>query len=207
MPKVSPDYLAAKRRHILDAASTCFAKNGVQATTIQQICAQAELSPGALYRYFDSKAAIVDAVFALQREQQAEREAAIKAAPDPLQALRFMVGRMFYFLEDPELAKDHRMSLVVHAEALRDPEMGETYTRLHRGSAQVVADILSKAQQEGIIDDSIDPLYLAWAMVAIYQGYRVHKLLDPRLDTARFTATVEEMFDRMLAMAKQKPRK
>ena len=200
MPKVSAEYLLAKKRHILDAASHCFARNGIRATTIQQICTESGLSAGAIYRYFDGKDAIVDAVFALQREQQAEREAQIAAAPNPLNALRHMVQQMFYFLEDPQFAKDHRMSLMVHAESMRNPALAKAYTHLHRGSSQQVAEIIAKAQSRGEVDTTIDPTYLAWLMVALYQGFRVHKLLDPNLDTARFTATAATMFDRMLGL-------
>ncbi len=200
MPKVSEAYLLAKKRHILRSASSCFARNGIQATTIQHICAEAKLSAGAIYRYFDSKDGIVEAVFAQHRQEQAERAEAIAEAADPLLALRQMVRQMFALLDDPQLAEDHRMSLMVHAESMRNPALAKAYTQLHRGSSQQVAEIIAAAQSRGEVDTSIDPAYLAWLMVALYQGFRVHKLLDPNLDTARFTATAATMFDRMLGL-------
>ena len=59
MPKVTQAHLEARRQQILDAAFGCFARQGFHQTTMQDICREAELSPGAVYRYFDSKEAII----------------------------------------------------------------------------------------------------------------------------------------------------
>jgi AcrR family transcriptional regulator len=47
---------------ILDAAKLCIAKGGVQATTMDQIAAAADVSRATLFNYFASKADIVDAL-------------------------------------------------------------------------------------------------------------------------------------------------
>ena len=39
-------------QRILDAAKACFVRYGFQGASMQQICAEAGMSPGALYRYF-----------------------------------------------------------------------------------------------------------------------------------------------------------
>jgi len=62
MPRVTEEHLAARRRQILDAAVTCFARQGLHRTTMQDIFREAELSPGAVYRYFPSKEAILRAI-------------------------------------------------------------------------------------------------------------------------------------------------
>jgi AcrR family transcriptional regulator len=51
------------RGRLLDAAMRLFALQGVAATTVGQIEAEAGMSPrsGALYKYFDSKASLLDA--------------------------------------------------------------------------------------------------------------------------------------------------
>ena len=61
MPKVTDAHLEARRQQILDAASACFARQGFHQTTMQDICRKAELSPGAVYRYFASKEDIIAA--------------------------------------------------------------------------------------------------------------------------------------------------
>ncbi len=49
-----------RRVQILDAARACFASAGFHGASMHQICAEARMSPGALYRYFPSKDAIIE---------------------------------------------------------------------------------------------------------------------------------------------------
>ncbi len=60
-----------RRAHILDAARTCFSRAGFHRTSMQEICAEAKMSPGGIYRYFASKDAIIEAI--AQEEQCAGR--------------------------------------------------------------------------------------------------------------------------------------
>jgi TetR/AcrR family transcriptional regulator, transcriptional repressor of aconitase len=50
MPRVAESYLQARRRQIMDAAVTCFARSGFHAATMQDIVAETGLSAGAIYR-------------------------------------------------------------------------------------------------------------------------------------------------------------
>ncbi|MEJ2456733.1 MAG: helix-turn-helix domain containing protein [Novosphingobium sp.] len=47
-----------RKAEILKAAAACFADKGIRQTTMQEICAAAQISPGALYRYFESTSAL-----------------------------------------------------------------------------------------------------------------------------------------------------
>jgi AcrR family transcriptional regulator len=55
MPKVTEAHLEARRSQILDAAWTCFARKGYHQATMQDICKESGLSPGAIYRYSAKK--------------------------------------------------------------------------------------------------------------------------------------------------------
>src|SRR5918997_1478939 len=72
MPKVQPEYLETRRQQILDAAAACFSRRGFHQTTMQDICAEADLSPGAVYRYFRSKEEIIQAMCLRGHEEDAE---------------------------------------------------------------------------------------------------------------------------------------
>src|SRR6201991_2298922 len=50
---------ADRRAEILDAAERCFARAGFHQASMQEICAEAGMSPGNLYRYFPSKEALI----------------------------------------------------------------------------------------------------------------------------------------------------
>jgi AcrR family transcriptional regulator len=51
--------MAAQREKILRAAFVCVAENGVEGTSITDICSKAELSRGALYVHFQNKDEII----------------------------------------------------------------------------------------------------------------------------------------------------
>ena len=59
-------------QRILEAAKTCFVRSGFQGASMQQICAEAGMSPGALYRYFSSKEAIIEAICEADRAEDAK---------------------------------------------------------------------------------------------------------------------------------------
>ncbi|MDQ3340037.1 MAG: TetR family transcriptional regulator [Myxococcota bacterium] len=52
-----------RRENILDAALQCFVERGFYGTTIPEIATQASIASGTIYHYFDSKEALVNALF------------------------------------------------------------------------------------------------------------------------------------------------
>ena len=62
MPRVSEQHLTARRQQILDAAHACFLRNGFHQTSMQDVIREANLSVGAVYRYFPSKTDLITAI-------------------------------------------------------------------------------------------------------------------------------------------------
>ncbi|MFD0447134.1 TetR/AcrR family transcriptional regulator [Streptomyces indonesiensis] len=69
MPKVSQEYLDARRAEILTAARRCFVRDGFHETSMQDLLAEAGMSSGSVYRYFPSKQ---DMIIAIAEENLAE---------------------------------------------------------------------------------------------------------------------------------------
>src|ERR1700676_2390852 len=72
MRKVDQAKYEERRVQILKAAEDCFRRDGLRGASIDDICTAAHMSPGHLYHYFDSKEAIIEALF----ESHQKREAA-----------------------------------------------------------------------------------------------------------------------------------
>jgi len=68
-PAERPD----RRESILDAALHCFVERGFYGTTIPEIAAKANIAAGTIYHYFDSKEALVNALFRLWKTSIAQR--------------------------------------------------------------------------------------------------------------------------------------
>src|SRR6516225_8456768 len=58
MPKIAEEARAARREQIIAAGLACFAQSGYHATTMADVAAQAGVSKGTPYLYFDSKEAL-----------------------------------------------------------------------------------------------------------------------------------------------------
>jgi AcrR family transcriptional regulator len=58
LPKLAVEVKEARREHILRSALRCFARRGYHVTTIDDIAAEAGVSKGAPYVYFESKEAL-----------------------------------------------------------------------------------------------------------------------------------------------------
>ena len=58
MPKIAEAARAARREQIIAAGLACFARSGYHAATMADVAAQAGVSKGTPYLYFDSKEAL-----------------------------------------------------------------------------------------------------------------------------------------------------
>jgi len=102
MPKVKPERLAARRNEILEAAETCFARQGFHQTTIQNVIGESRLSAGCIYTHFASKedliSAAVDTGFTLLLREldQAVQECADQQPPAVLRAQAAAYCRFLY---------------------------------------------------------------------------------------------------------------
>lgn len=65
----TPEAIEAKREVILDAALSNFAERGYHGTSVPSIAKGAQVGAGTLYRYFDSKETLVNALFVREKER------------------------------------------------------------------------------------------------------------------------------------------
>jgi TetR/AcrR family transcriptional regulator, repressor of fatR-cypB operon len=62
-----------RRESILDAALQCFVERGFHGTAIPQIAEKADIAAGTIYHYFDSKEALVNALYRQWKSTIAQR--------------------------------------------------------------------------------------------------------------------------------------
>ena len=182
MPKVTEEHLEARRTQILDAAVACFSRNGFHQTTMQHICGEAGLSPGAVYRYFDSKEAMIGETC---ERGQAEIALAFEGATSQGGTPKVIAGLADIFfgeLNSPEMAPAIRLRVQLWGEALRNPEI---LAGLH-GHREVVHKhlqaVVERGQSLGDVNPEVDPDYVARVLLATYDGLVLQKSLEPDMD-------------------------
>src|SRR5262245_34833828 len=88
-----PDHSEDRRRQITIAAITCFARRGFHPTTMQDISAEADISVGLIYRYFESKDAIIAFMASAHLEDLNRVLEQARSAPSLFEALELISVR------------------------------------------------------------------------------------------------------------------
>src|SRR3954451_18066752 len=82
MRRASAQLQSDRRAEILAAAQRCFVRSGFHQASMQDICAEAGMSPGNLYRYFPSKEAIIAGIAERDRAEVGEQLGAAQFTED-----------------------------------------------------------------------------------------------------------------------------
>lgn len=186
---------ADNRRRILDAAVTCFARAGFHGTSMQEICQEARMSPGGLYRYFTSKDSIIEAIAAEERARNARYLGAVEVESNHLAAL-FSGG--FTFLKDMAGSRDAALCAEVCAEAQRNPRIRDIFEVNHRQVRETLTKAIVMAQAAGEIEPALDPDVVVTVLIALGDGLIVRPAFDPEMTVERIEPGLRELIRRML---------
>ncbi|GAB4069102.1 TetR/AcrR family transcriptional regulator [Ancylobacter sonchi] len=190
---------ADPRRRVLDAAAACFTRSGFHATSMQEICAEAGMSPGGLYRYFPSKDAIILAIVEEERSARMQMLDMMHAAPSFAAGLTAM-GQALFSGEMPMVCAD--LGPEIAAEAARNPKLKAKFDEADEEMGNAIRDALIAGQQRGEIDPDIDPDIAMTLIDAIGDGLLLRRRLQPELPLAAMMPGFGDLIARMLAPAK-----
>lgn len=194
MPKLKPAVQALRREHILDAAERCFARAGFHRTTMHDICKEANVSSGALYVYFDSKEALIAGISERDRNNFAQRFAALAAAPDVMVALE-KLGQ-YYFEDEPR----HRalMCIEIGIESTRNAKVGEIFRSVDTFVSGNFEALFRRLESEDRIAPRVDIPTLVRMLMVLGDGMFWRRVVDPRFDVQAALPAVLATFGMLL---------
>jgi AcrR family transcriptional regulator len=198
VPKVTEAHLQARRQQIVDAATQCFADKGLHQTTMHDICQLAELSPGAVYRYFRSKEEIIEAMVEERRRQGIELMKAAGERNDTVQALEELARTFFAKLEDP---RGCALDIALWSEATSNPNVRERLREYSRAVRSAFAGIVSSLQQRGVVNPNLDPEAVAQVHVSFFEGLVVQRAIDPQIDVWKYLEAVRAITNAQFSLA------
>ena len=194
MPKLRPDTQRARREHILDAALLCFARAGFHATTMQDICREAGVSPGAVYVYFASKEDLIAGLCERDRAEFAERFAMLAAAPDFLEALA-AIGEHYFVDEPPE---KQRFVVEMGVESTRNPRIAEIFMSVDKYCCDSFESLFQRLKDEGRIAPRIDIATLAKVFNVIGDGMFWRRAIEPGFNARAVLPVLTELIGTLL---------
>lgn len=193
MPKVSEAHSAARRQQIIDAAYRCFARKGFHQATMRDIYAEANLSPGAVYHYFDSKDAIIQASFEFDYERSLALFEAAKMRDDPIKALHELIDFFFHGLEGAAALGAPRVNVQGWGEALVNPPLLATIRQVFGSYLDALTQIIRKAQAAGQIDPSLESAAVGRMLLSLYYGLELQKALDNEFEVEPYARAVKTL--------------
>ncbi|PSJ65786.1 hypothetical protein C7I84_01300 [Mesorhizobium ephedrae] len=160
-------------QRILEAAKACFIRSGFQGASMQQICTEAGMSPGALYRYFPSKEAIVEAICEADRREDAELFAQVLKEPDVVEGL--VMGALAHIRH---MHEDSAAVLFAEicAEAMRNPAIEQTCMKNMLQVQEMFMNYLGAAKARGEIDPPVELEVLLPTLMSIAHGMALNDL-------------------------------
>jgi AcrR family transcriptional regulator len=142
-----------RKAEILKAAAACFADKGIRQTTMQEICAAAQISPGALYRYFESKEGIIAMLAEAERRANDNLVNYLASSKDVTSALRRALPEIVEELARPSVA---RLSLEIIAEAARNEDICRPFLECEAIFQDQLIELLKNGQSEGFVNGALD---------------------------------------------------
>jgi TetR/AcrR family fatty acid metabolism transcriptional regulator len=165
-----------KRRQILDAAVRAFAKRGYHACRVSDIAEEAGVAYGLVYHYFDSKDAVLEAIF---REMWGMMVAAINAVEEveesPREQLRKSCAIVLRTWRDyPDVVR------VIVREVARSGEQLQREVEEIAHAFEAFQRIVERGQKQKVFRDDLSPRMAAWivygALEEILTGWVLGRL-------------------------------
>ena len=163
-----------RRSQILDAARACFRERGFRLTTIEEICAEARISPGALYRYFDSKA---DIIAAIALDARADAEAMLDRVNSSEGLIEGLAELARVFFETFDGDGDAALLADVWAEAARDQLLAKALQARDEAAVARLAAAIQRAQRGGAVYPALPATEAAEALIAGLEGMALRRVL------------------------------
>lgn len=163
---------AVRRAMIVEAARAVIVRDGVGATGLRDIAAEAGVSVGTVTYHFGSVAEILNEVVVLETERfYGAIVIAVDAEPDPVEALRMLVAPLF---GDTEQVRQHwRIWSDYWTAVVRRPEVAAEYAERIRVWEACLVRVIRRGADAGVFRggaEPVDPDTVALKLAAYSDG-------------------------------------
>lgn len=148
LPHPIPNAAEERSHEILASIRQAFAEKGFDGASMQDLARAAGMSVGNFYRYFPSKAAIVEAMCGYDLAEIQSEFAEIQTSDKPMACLRDRILNHF----SEESMKDGQLWAEITAAAIRKPEIGEAARQMEETIVSMLSTIFAHVTQRPLED-------------------------------------------------------
>ncbi|MGW3247451.1 TetR/AcrR family transcriptional regulator [Streptomyces sp. NPDC001070] len=171
MPKVTQEYMDARRQQILDAARRCFLRDGFHSTSMQDLFAESGLSAGAVYRHFASKNEVITAI--VEESMRDVLTMVHDVAEDrPSSSLGDLMADILDIVKAKTAEQNIAgLSVLAWSEALRNPALLGQFNDLLAQMRSALTEVIREHQQSATLTREVSPEAIAAAFMCTLPGY------------------------------------
>jgi TetR/AcrR family transcriptional repressor of uid operon len=185
------DHTEERRRQILRAAMTCFARRGFHLATMNDISAEAQISVGLIYRYFESKDAVITFMASEHLDDLRRVLEQARRAPTLFEAMELV--SVCHCEEQP----DHIQVAFVadlFAEAARNEQVRVLVRDVTQFFIESVTDLIAASEEARTSPPGLSARTAAEIIVDSMRGMMIRAIADSS------TMTAAQIRERQLAM-------
>ena len=181
MSQAQIDSTLDRHTQILDAALVCFAKRGFHQASMHDISAEAGISVGLIYRYFENKDAVISAMADRHKKEIHEVLERAQQAPTLLESLEILFTA--HCCEDaPQVVSAFVVDL--YAEASRNQRVAELVRDVLQTAMDGVTDLIARSPEAESAAHGLKPHEQAELIFAVSRGMLMRDVLQPQEMTA-----------------------
>ena len=171
--KLTPRYRTELKEKIMQSAMENFAKNGFDRTRMEDIATAASLAKGTLYLYFKNKE---DLFYAICDHNLEELRNQLSRLFNRKENIMLDAERFYNEYRKGSLGSDTiRFEMI--ALSTRSPKLRKILAENQSKVYQVVKEFLKTQIEKGFLREDINIDIIASAVIALYNGLAVNKLL------------------------------
>ena len=178
MRRANAQLQSDRRAGILAAAQRCFVRSGFHGASMHDICAEAGMSPGNLYRYFPSKEALIAGIAERDRAEVGQRFARADLAHGLFTVIEDMARH--YFAKWP--MERVLLCTEVMSEARRNRDLARISSSFDADVRSWLAQMLRAGAERGDISADVDLDRVITMLMIITDGLWWRRALQPDFD-------------------------
>jgi TetR/AcrR family transcriptional repressor of uid operon len=194
MRRANVQLQADRRSEILAAAQACFARSGFHQTSMQEICAEAGMSPGNLYRYFPSKEEIIAGIAERDRAETAQQFAAVDRAGNFFDGL---AGLAQHYLVERTM-EEVALCAEIMAESRRNAAVARIYQDMEADVRARFIALLRSAAERGEVRRDLDFDGAVTVLFALADGLSWRRAVQPSFNAEAVMPLVLGMVEQLL---------
>ncbi len=189
---------SSRRDHILGAARICFSRSGFHRASMSEICAEAKMSPGALYRYYPSKDAIIEAI---AEEERLAANACLARLEGPGSVADRITDAAIAYLTGACDPATGNLIVEICSESLRNTAVGERFRLIEDEAHGRIRQALVAAQASGEIAADLDIDIALTLLLGMGDGLVMRLRLEPERPVEALRPHLHRMIASLLGAA------